>query len=40
MEVFVTHAIVFAAGLAIGAYLWYRFGTRVLNDANVIKKTL
>lgn len=33
----VTHLLAATAGVVLGGYLWYRFGSKVAADASLIK---
>lgn len=37
LHTIVTHLLAGTAGTILGGYLWYRFGSKVAADANVIK---
>jgi len=38
MTTLITHAIALLVGLAGGGYLGYRYGARVVTDAQILKK--
>lgn len=37
LETIVTHFIALVVGLAGGAYIWYRFGSKLATDAQTIR---